>query len=69
MSTEIKRGTEEISTYISICCDVSWIGNDYWQWHKRGMEEVSYCLGVVAQCLVSGLLVTIIGQGLTLDGS
>ena len=29
-----------------------------WQWHKRGMEEVSFCLGVVAQCIVTGLLVT-----------
>ena len=33
-------------------------GNDYWQWHKRGMEEVGFCLGVVAQCIVTGLLVT-----------
>ena len=32
--------------------------SDYWQWHKRGMEEVSFCLGVVAQCIVTGLLVT-----------
>ena len=39
-------------------CDVAWIGNDYWQWHKRGMEEVSFCLGVIAQCIVTGLLVT-----------
>ena len=38
--------------------DVAWIGNDYWQWHKRGMEEVNFCLGVVAHCLVTGLLVT-----------
>ena len=26
--------------------------------HSFGMEEVSFCLGVVAQCIVTGLLVT-----------
>ena len=53
-----------VSTYsVFVCldgcwCDVAWIGNDYWQWHKRGIKEVKFCLGVVAQCLVTGLLVT-----------
>ena len=51
--------TDLVSICIDGCsCDVAWIGDDYWQWHKRGMQEGSFCLGVVAQCLVTGLLVT-----------